>query len=161
MQSFLAKHQITQVTHPPYKTKITFERDEISDGQWDSGKCDGAIHGDWENCVRFQGASFEGDSGVIVLCTMLLISCVLFNKCLYFSYYIAGSLLDRLHIMHTYTHIPMCVFFKWISYCPLVFYLCCHQTISKKSLSLYKSPKEHCSYNEVQIPSWQSYCFAF
>ena len=46
VQSFLAKHQITQVTQPSYspdlqllafpKTKITFEREEISDCWWDS-----------------------------------------------------------------------------------------------------------------------------
>ena len=34
------------------KTKITFEREEISDRWWDSGKYDGAADGDWENCVR-------------------------------------------------------------------------------------------------------------
>ena len=28
----------------------------------------------WENCVRPQGAYFEGDWGVIVLCTMFLVS---------------------------------------------------------------------------------------
>ena len=49
------------------KTKITFEREEISDHQWDSGKYDGAADGDWENCVRSQGAYFEGDWGIIVL----------------------------------------------------------------------------------------------
>ena len=38
------------------KTIITFEREEISDCQWDSGKYDGAADGDWENCVRSQGA---------------------------------------------------------------------------------------------------------
>ena len=43
------------------KTEITFEREEISDHQWDSGKKDGAANGDRENCVRSQGAYFEGD----------------------------------------------------------------------------------------------------
>ena len=38
------------------KTKITFEREEISDHRWDSGKYDGAADGNWENCVRSQGA---------------------------------------------------------------------------------------------------------
>ena len=67
------------------KTKITFEREEISDHQWDSGKYNWAADGDWENCVRSQGAYFEGDWGVIVLYTMFLISDIFFNKCLYFS----------------------------------------------------------------------------
>ena len=34
------------------KTKITFERDEISDCWWDSGKYDRAADGDWKNCVK-------------------------------------------------------------------------------------------------------------
>ena len=68
---FLVKHQITQVTQPLQqprfgalqllafpKTKIAFEREEISDCWWDSGKYDGAADGNWENCVRFQGAYF-------------------------------------------------------------------------------------------------------
>ena len=72
--SFLAKHQITQVTQPRYspdlvpcdfwlfpKLKITFEREEISDPRGDSGKYDGAADGGWENYVRSQGAYFEGD----------------------------------------------------------------------------------------------------
>ena len=53
------------------KTKITFEREEISDCQWDSGKYNGADSG-WENCVRSQTAYFEGDWSVIVLCAIYL-----------------------------------------------------------------------------------------
>ena len=77
------------------KTKITFEQEEISDHQQDSGKYDGAAGEDWENYVRVQGAYFEGDWSSIVLCTMFLITCIFFNKCLYFSYDMAGYLLDR------------------------------------------------------------------
>ena len=54
------------------QTKIIFEVKEISDHWWDSGKDDGAADGAWENCVRSQGAYFEGDSGIIVLCTVFL-----------------------------------------------------------------------------------------
>ena len=43
------------------KTKITFEREEMSDHQRDSGKYDKAADGDWENYGRSQGACFEGD----------------------------------------------------------------------------------------------------
>ena len=75
--------------------KITFEREEISHCQWDWGKYDRATDGDWENCVRSQGAYFEGDWGITVLCTMFLVSCIFFNKCLYFSYYMARYFLDR------------------------------------------------------------------
>ena len=41
------------------------------------------------------GVYFERDWGVIVLCAMFLVSCVSFSKCLYFSYLMAGYLLDR------------------------------------------------------------------
>ena len=79
--------------------KMTLEREEISDcsdHQWDSGKYDRAADGNWENCVRSQGAYFEGTWGVIVLSTMFLVSCIFFNNCLWFSYCIAGYILARL-----------------------------------------------------------------
>ena len=56
------------------KTKITFEREEISDCWWDSGKYNGAADGNWESYVRSQGAYFEEDWGIIVLCAMFLVS---------------------------------------------------------------------------------------
>ena len=80
------------------KAQITFEREEISDCRWYSGQYDGTADGDWENCVRSQGAYFEGDWGVSVLCTIVLVSCIFFNKCLYFSCHIAGYLLGRPHM---------------------------------------------------------------
>ena len=55
------------------ETKIIFESGEISDHWRDSGKYDRAADGDWENCVRSQGAYFEGDWGIIVLYTMFLV----------------------------------------------------------------------------------------
>ena len=102
---FWWKHQITHVTQPSLqprfgslclvafpKTKISFKREEISDCQWDPQKYAGAADGNWENYVRSEGAYFKGDWGSIVLCTMFLVSCIFFNKCLYFSYYMAGYL---------------------------------------------------------------------
>ena len=62
------------------KTKITFEREEISDHQWDWGKYNEAVDGNWENCVRSQCAYLEGDWGIIVLCTMFLVPCIFFNN---------------------------------------------------------------------------------
>ena len=56
------------------KTKITFEREEFSDYRWESGEYNRAADGVWKNCVRFQGAHFEGEWDVIVLCTMFLVS---------------------------------------------------------------------------------------
>ena len=64
------------------KTKITFEREEISDYRRDSGRYDGTADGNWENCVLSQGAYLEGNWGVIVLCTTVLVSCIFFKKCL-------------------------------------------------------------------------------
>ena len=74
LQSFLAKHQITRVTQPPYspelalwdfglfpKLKSPLLREEISDHWWDSGKYHGTADGNWENCMRSQGAYLEGD----------------------------------------------------------------------------------------------------
>ena len=80
------------------KTKITFEREEILDCQWDSGKHDGAAGGSWENYVRSRGAYFEGDWGVTVQWQCFL--CLL-QKCLYFSNYMAVYFLDRPHIYRT------------------------------------------------------------
>ena len=70
----LEKHQITQVTQALLqlrvgalqllvfpKTKITFEREEIPDHHCDSGKYNRTADGNWENCVRSQGAYFEGN----------------------------------------------------------------------------------------------------
>ena len=103
VRSFLSKHQITPVTQPCHiwdlapcgiwlfpKTKITFEREETLDHWWDPGKYDRAADGDWENCVRSHGSYCEGDWGIIVLCTMFLVSCVFFNTWFYFSYYMDG-----------------------------------------------------------------------
>ena len=75
------------------KTKITFEREEISDHEWDSGKYDRAADGDWENCVRSQGAYFEGDWGIIVLCTMFLVPFSINVSILQINY-VAGYFLD-------------------------------------------------------------------
>ena len=66
------------------KTKITSEREEISYGQWDTGKNNGAPDRNWKNYVRSQSAYFEGNWGAIVLCTMFLVTCILFNKSLFF-----------------------------------------------------------------------------
>ena len=58
------------------KTKITFEREEVSDCQWDSGKYDRAADGDWENCVRSQGAYLKGTEASLsfVQCSLYLVS---------------------------------------------------------------------------------------
>ena len=87
------------------KTKISFEREEISDHQRDSGKYNRANYGNWENCVRSQGAYFEGEWGVIVLCIIFLVSCIFFKKVSIFHI----TWLDTFwtDLMHTYTSIHM------------------------------------------------------
>ena len=54
--------------------KITFEKEGISGYQWDSGKYKGAADVIWKNYVRSQGAYFEKDWGIIVLCSKFLVS---------------------------------------------------------------------------------------
>ena len=90
------------------KTKIIFEREEISDCRRDIGKYDGAADGDWENCVKTQGAYFEGDWGIIVLCTMFLVSCI-WNKCLYFHTTWIDNFWTDLVCVCIQTHIHTCV----------------------------------------------------
>ena len=54
------------------KTEITFEREEISDHWWDSGKYYRAADGNWEKCVRSQGADFEGEWASMFLISSLI-----------------------------------------------------------------------------------------
>ena len=42
--------------------------------------------------------TLKGTESVIVLCAPFLVCCIFFSKCLYFTYYMAGYLLDRPHI---------------------------------------------------------------
>ena len=44
----------------------------------------------WENCVRSQGAYFERDWNIIILCTMFLVSYIFFSKCLCFFFILHG-----------------------------------------------------------------------
>ena len=94
------------------KTKITFEREEISDCQWDSGKYNGRVHGDSNKgfCrVFWTMEETLGElceiprcllwRGLMCHCPMYNSSCIFFNKCLCFPYYMAGYLLDRPHIV--------------------------------------------------------------
>ena len=96
VQSFLVKHQINQVTQPPYspdftpcnfwlfpKLKSSLERYFRSLMRfrkiwWSSWWWLGEL------CVRSQDTYFEGDWGIVVLCTMFIVSCIFFKKCLFF-----------------------------------------------------------------------------
>ena len=118
LQSFLVKHQILQVTQPPVAQTwcpVTSGFSWNSNHLWkgrdfrlpvrfrETGKA-----GDWESCVRSQGACFEGDWGVIALCS---VSCVLFNKCLFRITRLSIFWTDHAH-MHTHTSTS--------------FFLCCY-----------------------------------
>ena len=74
MQSFLAKRQVTQVTQPPYspdlapcnfwlfsKLKSPVKGNRFPIASESQENMTGAADDDWENCVRSQGAYFEGD----------------------------------------------------------------------------------------------------
>ena len=85
MCSFFGKHQITQVTQPPYSSDLApcdfwlFPKLKSPLKGRDFRtlmrfrKIRWAPDGDGENYVRSQGAYFEGDWGIIVLCTMFLV----------------------------------------------------------------------------------------
>ena len=82
------------------QTKITFERGEISVHQWDSGKYDGAADGDWETCVRSQGAYSEGNCGITVLC-----------KC--FLYLVYSSVNVYFFILHDWITSGQNLYMRW------------------------------------------------
>ena len=96
-RSFLAKHQIPQLAQPSYSPDFVFcdfwllpklksplkgkrfqTISEIQESMTGQLMATGRT-------VKSQGACFEGDWGVIIPCTMFPVSCIFFNKCLYFS----------------------------------------------------------------------------
>ena len=91
------------------KTKIAFEREEISDNRCDSGKENGTLDDKWKRgfCrVFWTVEEMLGDLCKVPRCLLwrrlrrrcpmqrFLVFCISFSKCLYFSYYMAGSFLD-------------------------------------------------------------------
>ena len=60
------------------KPKITFEKEEISDYWWDSGKYSWAADSDWENCLRSQVAYLNGTETSLsyVQCLLYLLQSV-------------------------------------------------------------------------------------
>ena len=91
----------------PLKEKIFQNINEIQE-------YDREADGDWENCVRSQGACFEGDWGVIVLCTIFLVSCIFFSKCLFFlvhGWIFSGQITylvsDKVHALNQHAKHPV------------------------------------------------------
>ena len=123
------------------KPKTTFERKEISDCWWDSEKYNRATDGNWERTCEAQRCLLWG--GLQCHCPVynVLVSCI-FNTCLYFSYCMAGYLLDRLY---TYSHAilnswifmamsnpplsPSTEFFVWFFSFRLSFFCCFYFSI--------------------------------
>ena len=105
MQSFLAKHQITQVTQPPYNPGLA-PCDFCLFPKWKSslkGKRFQTINDIQENTMGQLGELCEVTRCLLWRelrhhCPMYYVSYIFFNKCLHFSYYMAGYLLNRLHI---------------------------------------------------------------
>ena len=136
MQSILAKHQITQVTQHPYSPdlapcnfwlfpklkslwkgkdfRLSMRFRKIWLGSWWrlGGLCEVPRYSLWR--------------GLRCHCPVYSVSCIFLNKCLYFSCYMAGYLLDRPHtrkcfMNHLFTYpyksINICVYidytYKW------------------------------------------------
>ena len=80
------------------KTKITFESEEISDCWWDSGITTGKLMAIGRTMWGPKVPTLKGTEVSLsyVQCFLYLI---FFKKCLYFSYYMAGYLLDRCGIL--------------------------------------------------------------
>ena len=115
LQSFGGKHQITLLLQPILgtlqllafpQTKITFEKEAISELRWDSGKYSRAADGHSENYVRSQGVYFEGAEA-----SMSYVQCFF---CLVFSFK-KKSLFFIVHDwipsgQTSYIHICSCVY---------------------------------------------------
>ena len=117
-ESFFGKYQITQVTQASYcpdlescdiwlfpKLESPLKGKRFQTISENQEYTIGAADGD-QNCVRSQGAYFEGDWGIIVLYTMFLVSLINVS---YFSYYMTGYLLDRLHKIYMFIYVCVCV----------------------------------------------------
>ena len=83
------------------KVNITFQREELSEHQWDSGKYNEVADSDWVNYVRSQGAYLEGDWGII-LCTMFLVSSSI-NVSIYYNTWLDTFWTDYIYV-YIYIH---------------------------------------------------------
>ena len=114
VQSVLVNYQIIQVTQPSPiplqprfgalwllafpKIEITFEREEISDYWWDSGKYNGAAEA---TSRTVWGPKVPVSKGIQV--SLSYVQCFLYlvssSINVYFSYYMDGYFLDRPHVL--------------------------------------------------------------
>ena len=77
------------------KTRITFEKEEISDCWWDQENVTGQLRAIGRTVL---GPKVPTLKGIEASLPYVQCSCIFFSKCLYFSYYMAGYFLDT----HTY-----------------------------------------------------------
>ena len=101
-----SNHQVTQSPYNPdlvpcnfwlflkLKLPLKGKRFQTIDENWENtmGKLMETGRTVWGPKVH---RHLEGDYGATVLCIRVLVSCIFFNKCLCFSYYVTVYLLDR------------------------------------------------------------------
>ena len=104
------------------KTKITFEREEISDSQWDSGKYDGAADGDWENCWGPKVPTLKGTEMSLsyVQCFLYLVSSSI--NVSYISYHTDGYFLGRCPLLLGRQYLPIFCHSSSTTYLPFTMY---------------------------------------
>ena len=115
---FLVQHQITQVAQPPYnpdlvpcdfwlfpklksplKGKIFQTVSEIQENTMGQLMVTGRLC-EVPRCLLWRGLRRH--------CSIYSVSCIFFSKCVYFSYYEVGYLLDRQYVC-VYTYICICI----------------------------------------------------
>ena len=105
----LAKHQITQETQIPYSPDLEpcnfwlFSKLK-SPLKWKRFQASVRFRKIWQGSWWWLGELCEVPRcllwrGLRHHCPMYNVSCIFFSKCLHFSYYMAGYLLDRPHIL--------------------------------------------------------------
>ena len=122
---FLAKHQITQVTQPPYnpdlppsdfwlfpklKSPLKGKRFQTIDETQENttGQLIGTLWGPKVPTLVY----FEGDWGVVVLYAMFLASYIFFDKCLYFSF-LFFFLMSLFFILHGWIPSGQISYIQW------------------------------------------------
>ena len=110
----LSRFGILQLLAFP-KTKTTFERDEISDHQWNSGKYNGTADENWERYMRSQVGYFEGDWGIIVLCTMFLVASSI-NVSVFYITWLDTFWTERVHKARSTEPSKYCTLSKYLSF---------------------------------------------
>ena len=99
------------------KIKITLQREEISDHQWNSGQYNGAADGNWENCVRAQGAALKETETSLsyVQCFLYLVSSSI-NVSIFHTAWMATFWTDLIIYVYTYIWNHYFLYLKLLQY---------------------------------------------